>query len=154
MLGTARCAARLCRAARTSSIEEPLWIQAGGEDALRALLVDFYERVLSDAMIGFHFRDADPARLVEKELELALQLLGAPVRYTGEPLRAAHARHPIFGGQFMRRLQILKDCMADHDLPEAVRSAWVAHTLELRPLITDNATTECRPREDEGQLGS
>lgn len=128
-----------------SNRDQPLYLQAGGEAALRALIVDFYERVLADAMIGFHFRNADPERLVQKELELALQLLGAPVRYSGKPLREAHAPHPIFGGQFMRRLQILKDCMEDHGLPQAVREAWEQHTLELRPLITDNATTECRP---------
>lgn len=125
--------------------DTPLYVQAGGEEKLRALLVDFYERVFADAMIGFFFKGKDPERLVQKELELALQMLGSERSYTGRPLREAHASHRIMGGQFGRRLQILKETMADHGLPPAVQAAWVAHTEALRSEITPNLAGECRP---------
>jgi len=127
------------------STDVPLHVQAGGEPALRAVLEDFYDRVFADVMIGFLFRGKDRERLVQKELELALELLGAPVEYTGLPLREVHARHRIFGGQFSRRLQLLKETLADHGVPEPVREAWIRHTLELRPLVTSDAPDECRP---------
>lgn len=131
----------------------PLVERAGGPAALRALLEDFYRRVLADRMIGFFFRDADPERLVEKELELALACLGAEVPYTGRPLREAHAAHPIQGGQFMRRLQLLQETLADHGLPEEVREVWIRHTLLLRPEITADDPDQCDPRGKPGHPG-
>jgi hemoglobin len=125
--------------------EADLLALAGGVPALRAVIEDFYARVFADAMIGFFFRSADRARLVEKELELALALLGADVPYTGRPLREVHARHPIQGGHFDRRLQILRETLADHRLPRAVCEAWVRHTERLRPEITADRPGECRP---------
>ena len=118
---------------------------AGGPERLRAVLVDFYDRVFDDAMIGFFFKGKDKQRLVQKELELALQFLGADVEYTGRPIREAHAAHRIMGGQYGRRLQILKESMAAHDLPQEVQAAWVEHTEALRSQVTRNAAGECRP---------
>ncbi len=129
--------------------DDALYRQAGGEPVLRAVIAEFYERVFADAMIGFHFQGTDKQRLIDKELELALGILGASVPYTGQPLRAAHAKHRIFGGQFMRRLQILREVMAEHGLPEEVQTTWVEHTMRLMPQITADAPTECRMPEDE-----
>ncbi len=132
-----------------SSGDRALYERAGGAEKLRAVLVDFYDRVFDDVMIGFFFRGADKQRLVEKELEFALRLLGADVEYTGKPLPAAHAKHHIMGGQFNRRLQILRETLADHDVPEDVRAAWIRHTEELRGQVTRDATGECRPPQGE-----
>ena len=121
----------------------PLYEQAGGPDAIRAVLRDFYDAVFDDLMIGFLFKDADKARLVERELELTLHALGADVAYTGRPLRVAHAGRRIFGGHFMRRRKLLADALARHGLPDAVRDAWLAHTDALRAEITPDAPDEC-----------
>lgn len=134
------------------SAPSDLHVRAGGAATLRVVLEDFYDRVFADAMIGFFFKGKDKARLVEKELELALAFLGADVDYTGRPLREAHAPHRIMGGQFGRRLQLLKETMRDHGLPDDVQAAWVEHTERLRPLVTPNAAGECRPEPD-GSLG-
>ena len=81
-----------------------------GADALRAVVTDFYDRVFRDAMIGFMFQGKDKQHLIDREYELVAALLGAPgVTYTGRPMRVAHAQHTIFGGQFERRLQILRE---------------------------------------------
>ena len=125
--------------------EQALHLLAGGEAKLRPLLVDFYKRVFDDVMIGFFFKGKDRARLVEKELEFALQLLGAGTEYTGRPIAEAHSEHHIFGGQFARRTQILRETMADHDLPVPVREAWLRHTEQLRGRVTANKSGECKP---------
>jgi hemoglobin len=119
---------------------------AGGETGLRALLVDFYDRVTSDVMIGFFFKGKDKERLVQKELELALGLFGADVEYTGKPIRDAHAAHLIMGGQFNRRTQILRETMADHGLPEEVQRRWLEHTESLRAQVTTDRGGECKPQ--------
>ncbi len=109
---------------------------AGGVGALREVIETFYAAVFADPMIGFYFRGQDHARLIERELELIAEHLGAPgVRYAGRPLDRAHARHRIFRGHFDRRTVILREAMEAHGLPEPVRAAWLAHTEALRPQI-------------------
>jgi hemoglobin len=120
---------------------------AGGESGLRALLEDFYDRVFKDVMIGFFFKGKDKQRLIQKELEFALNLLGADITYTGKPIPVAHAAHPIMGGQFNRRTQILRETMRDHDLPEEVQACWLEHTESLRSQVTPDASGECKPQQ-------
>jgi hemoglobin len=123
----------------TSSLYEQI-----GADALREVIRDFYARVFADVMIGYLFIGKDRQRLIDKEFEFTANFLGADVRYTGKPMRAAHARTPIMGGHFDRRLQILKETLADHDVPAAVRETWIRHTLALRAQVTTDPVSECR----------
>lgn len=115
-----------------------------GADALRAVITDFYSRVFDDVMIGFLFIGKDRKRLIEKEVEFTSNFLGAEIQYTGRPMRAAHARVPIMGGHFDRRLQILKETLADHDVAAEVREVWIGHTVALRSLVTEDEASECR----------
>jgi hemoglobin len=117
----------------------------GAEPALRRIIDRFVDRMFEDVMIGYLFRAADRTRVKEKEFEFAAQHLGAPVTYTGRPLTEAHRAHRITGGQFMRRLQILKETLAQFQVPEGICQHWVAHTLALQAQITDNALDQCDP---------
>jgi len=114
-----------------------------GEALLTRVIDDFVERMVGDVMIGFFFRNVDHARLKRREYELAARHLGADVPYSGRPLDVAHAPHPIQGGQFMRRLQLLKKSMDSHGLPERARAILVAETERLRPLVTRDAGSDC-----------
>ena len=115
-----------------------------GPAALRAVLTDFYGRVFGDVMIGFMFRGKDRQHLIDREYELTAALLGAPsVTYAGRPMRAAHAQHAIFGGQFERRLQILRETLRDHAVDPEVQQAWIDHQLALRGQITRDRGSEC-----------
>jgi hemoglobin len=117
----------------------------GGEPALRAIVADFVGRMTRDPMIGFFFARVDVARLEEKEYEHAAELLGAPgVTYTGRPLRAAHGPHRIFGGQFARRKELLRQVLVAHGVPEEVRERWLAHVESLRGEVTRDPGSECR----------
>lgn len=118
-----------------------------GAERLRAVVDDFVDRVIGDVMIGFFFRDVDRVRLKELEFQHAAEFLGAPeVRYAGRPLATAHRRHPIMGGQFSRRLQILRETLQDHAIPGDIADAWLEHNASLRAQITRDASGECDPR--------
>lgn len=115
-----------------------------GPAALRTVITDFYQRLFSDVMIGFLFAGKDRARLIQKEWELTARFLGADIPYTGRPMRMAHAASPIFGGHFERRLQILRETLAEHAVdPEVVR-VWIEHQLALRSQITVDRGSECK----------
>ena len=117
----------------------------GGEPVLRSLIDRFVDRLFDDLMIGYLFRAADRARVKGKEYEFAARHLGADIAYTGRALPEAHRAHRITGGQFMRRLQILKDTMTEFGVPAEIREHWVNHTLAQQAQITDNALDQCDP---------
>ena len=115
-----------------------------GAERLRAVITDFYDRIFRDVMIGFLFAGKDRARLIEKEYELTARLLGADVAYTGKPLREAHARSPILGGHFERRMEILRQTLAAHAIDPEVVAAWLDHQLAMRAQITTDQGSECK----------
>ena len=117
--------------------------EIGGEPALRLIIDDFVDRVFSDTMIGFLFARASKERVKRFEYEHAAQFLGAGVVYGGRDLAEAHKRHPIMGGHFGRRRQILKLTLERHGVPEHVRDAWLAHQDALREQVTTDQVTQC-----------
>jgi hemoglobin len=117
----------------------------GGELRLREIVNTFIERVIADRMIGFFFRKADKQRIKEMEYQLAASFLGAGTEYTGRPLAQAHAKHPIMGGHFARRRQILKETLESFNVAEDIKDAWLKHTDDLRPLITGQSGSGCDP---------
>ncbi len=124
---------------------QTLYDELGGEPRLRQIIDTFIDRVFEDRMIGFFFRNADKNRIKEMEFQLTAGFLGADIQYQGRPLQEAHAKHPIMGGQFARRLQILRETLEFYQIPESIRDAWIQHTESLRPLITRDAGSDCDP---------
>lgn len=122
-----------------------LFEQLGGDQRLRQIIDCFVDRIFADAMIGFFFSRASKERIKAKEYEFAAAHLGGGVEYTGRPLANAHAAHPIQGGQFQRRLQILREVLDEFEVPEPVRAHWIAHTESLRSLVTRDQPGRCDP---------
>ncbi len=121
-----------------------LFDDLGGEPALRRIVDRFVDRIFDDIMIGFFFRNAQRERIKQKEYEHAAEHLGAGTAYTGRPLDEAHRAHRIMGGQFARRLVILRETLDEAGAPEHVKQHWLAHTEALRPFITADAGGECK----------
>ena len=117
--------------------------EIGGEPALRRIIDQFVDRCFEDVMIGFLFRRAAPERIKRFEYEHAAEFLGAGVHYAGRPLDRAHARHAILGGQFARRLQILREVLEEQRVPAQVRDAWLAHQDALKDEVTSDPVTQC-----------
>lgn len=123
-----------------------------GGDALREILADFYDRVLADPMIGFLFSQSDRDRLIQKEWELSARMLGGDVRYTGRPMREAHAGSPILGGHFARRQKLLRDTLEDHGVAVDIVEAWLGHNEALRPQVTADQGSGCDHERSEERL--
>jgi hemoglobin len=122
-----------------------LFDKLGGETRLRAIIDTFIDRVFEDRMIGFFFRNAERSRIKNMEYQLAASFLGAPIEYQGRPLGKVHANHPIMGGHFARRRQILKETLELYEVSKDIQSVWLNHTDSLRPLITPEEGSACDP---------
>lgn len=118
--------------------------EIGGEPVLTAIIGEFVDRVFADTMIGFLFARANKERIKRFEYEHAAEFLGAPgVMYRGQELAAAHKRHPILGGHFGRRRQLLKLTLDKHGVPAHIRDAWLAQQDALREQVTSDLVTQC-----------
>lgn len=115
----------------------------GGETALFAIIDEFVDRMVRDPMIGFLFSRVSIPRLKQLEYEHTAVFLGAPLTYTGRDLGRAHGRHPILGGHFHRRQQLLRQTLDARKVPQPIAAAWLAHQDELRSLVMGEA-----PRDD------
>lgn len=115
----------------------------GGSTRLHLIVSDFVDRVVSDLMIGFFFKKIPLERLKQRELEFASIHLGGTATYSGRPLQTAHAPHRIMGGQFNRRLVILKQTLRDHNVPHDIIIDWLAHNESLRAAITVDGPFAC-----------
>jgi truncated hemoglobin YjbI len=102
----------------------------------------FVQRVFEDPMIGFLFQDKSRLRIQELEYQLAAEQLGADVTYQGRPLAAVHAPHPIMGGHFDRRRQILVNVLVERSVPLSVQETWLEHVDSLRSTILGQVEDE------------
>jgi hypothetical protein len=97
-------------------------------------------------MIGFHFARVNKDRLKRLEYEFAAQHLGADISYSGRPIAEAHQKHAIMGGQFRRRLTLLRETLLEFRVPPHIVDHWVAHTLHLEQQVTPDRAGACNPR--------
>jgi hemoglobin len=103
-------------------MDQSFFDQLGGEPKLRVIIDTFIDKVFDDRMIGFFFRNADKRRIKDLEYQLAAHFLGAQVEYQGRPLDRVHAIHPIMGGHFERRRQILKETLELYHVAEPIKA--------------------------------
>jgi hemoglobin len=62
----------------------------GGEEALTAVVGDFYRRVAADPELAGFFAGTDMNRLVDKQVRFFAAALGGPDPYTGPSMRDVH----------------------------------------------------------------
>lgn len=84
-----------------------LFEKYGGLRALRAVILDFYDRVLDSDLIGHHFENVDMARLVDHQTKFLAMLLDGPVEFAEERLARVHAHLRIGHDEFDEVVAIL-----------------------------------------------
>lgn len=113
------------------------------EALVREVTRELVQRMARDMMIGFFFAKTDLARLAELEHQHAARALGLEVAYEGRPLDVVHHPRRIFGGQFDRRMVILRECLERHDVPPELRERWLAHAAAQRDRIVEKGAADC-----------
>jgi len=134
-------------------MDQSLFDKLGGESRLRKIIDTFIDRVFEDRMIGFFFRNADRGRIKELEYQLTASFLGADIEYRGRPLGKVHANHPIMGGHFDRRRQILGETLDFYEVPPAIKAVILQHTDALRSEITPETGSDCDPNSVRDRVG-
>lgn len=113
------------------------------EPTIREVTRELVRRMAKDPMIGFFFAKTDLDRLAELERQHAARALGLDVPYEGRPLDAVHHPRRIFGGQFDRRMVILREVLERHGAAAELRDRWLAHAAAQRDRIVEKGAADC-----------
>lgn len=77
---------------QTGEHRPSLFERLGGEAAIEAAVVSFYERVMADPTLAPFFDGFDMDAQIKKQIAFMTMAFAGPNRYTGRDLRTAHAR--------------------------------------------------------------
>lgn len=69
-----------------------LFERIGGEAAIEAAVVTFYEKVMADPTLAHFFEHMDMDLQIKKQIAFMTMAFGGPSAYSGKDLRTAHAR--------------------------------------------------------------
>lgn len=110
-----------------------------GEPKIRAILLEFYERMSADVMIGFFFAGKDLKQIADKQAEFLLRAMGARPSYSGKPPALAHTElPPILSGHFDRRLRILEEVLAAHGVAAEDIRTWIGFENAFRDAVVSS----------------
>jgi hemoglobin len=98
--------------------EPTLYERVGGREGIRAVVDDFYDRLLADDDLGPFFEGADMAKLRRTQTDFLCQAAGGPETYDAEPVREAHLHVPFTPADIERAVELLHESLAAFDVPE------------------------------------
>ena len=104
---------------------ETLYDRLGGRDGIRAVVDDFYDRLLDDEDLGPFFADADTERLRRTQTDFLCEAAGGPETYDAEPVREAHLHVPFTPAHIELALELLEESLDQFDVPDDDASAVV-----------------------------
>lgn len=93
--------------------------KCGGFAVVSRIVLDLYDRMLDDELIGPFFEDVDLPRIVDHQTKFLAMLLGGPASYTDEQIGRLHSHLVIGHAQFDRMLEILRETLRDHSFSDA-----------------------------------
>jgi hemoglobin len=123
---------------------ETLYERLGEREGIRAVVDDFYDRLLADPAIGPFFEGADVEALRRTQTEFLCEAAGGPEHYEGPPIRAAHLHVPFTPEHIERALALLEESLTAHDVPEDDADAVI------EAVAAFEADLLASPEDDEG----
>jgi len=122
--------------------DETLYERLGGREAIRAVVDDFYARLLADDELGPFFADTDMESLKEHQTDYLCEAAGGPAEYTGPDIRAAHLHVPFTDALLDRSVEHLLASLDEFDVTgedrEAVVGAITTHADDLLATAEEN----------------
>jgi len=93
-----------------------LYDRLGGHEAIRAVVDDFYDRLLADPELGPFFDDADLERLRATQTDFLCEAAGGPETYDGPSVRDAHIDVPFEPTHIERAVELLYESLDAFDV--------------------------------------
>lgn len=115
--------------------DQTLYERLGGHDGIRAVVDDFYDRLVADEEIGPFFEGSDMELLRRTQTDFLCEAAGGPETYDAAPIREAHLHVPFTPEHIQRAVEVLEESLDAFDVPEedaeTVVGAVAAYETEL-----------------------
>jgi len=98
--------------------ERTLYERLGGHDGIRAVVDDFYDRLVDDEAIGPFFEGSDMELLRRTQTDFLCEAAGGPETYDAAPIREAHLHVPFTPEHIQRAVELLEESLDAFDVPE------------------------------------
>ncbi|MFB6090899.1 MAG: truncated hemoglobin [Halobellus sp.] len=98
--------------------QSSLYERLGEREGIRAVVDDFYDRLLDDDAIGPFFEDADLEKLRRTQTDFLCEAAGGPETYDAAPVREAHLHVPFTPEHVQRAVEHLDDSLDAFDVPD------------------------------------
>lgn len=119
-------------------MSESVYSQIGGEEAVKQVVDDFYDRVLADDDLAGFFEGMDMTELRAHQVQFISAVTGGPVDYVGADMRAAHDHLDISDSEFNVVGEYLQQALYDAGVGEENVSAIMSEVVALKPPIVAN----------------
>jgi hemoglobin len=111
-----------------------IYEQIGGQEALAAVVDDFYERVLADAELATFFTGTNLPRLKGMQVEFFAGALGGPDEYRGRSMKDVHRGRGIDQHHFDLVAKYLTDSLLAAGVPQETTETIIG---AVAPLSAD-----------------
>jgi hemoglobin len=115
--------------------ETTLYERLGEREGIRAVVDDFYDRLVADDLLGPFFEDANMELLRRTQTDFLCDAAGGPETYDATPVREAHLHLPFTSDHIQRAIDLLTESLDEFDVPEddadAVVEAIAAYETDL-----------------------
>jgi hemoglobin len=119
-----------------------IYDRIGGQEAIEAVVEDFYVRVLADGQLSGFFTGTNMSRLKGRQVEFFAAALGGPEPYTGAPMKQVHQGRGITMHHFSLVAGHLSDALAAAGVPAATVTEILSAIAPLAPDIASPETTK------------
>lgn len=97
--------------------KESLYNKIGGEQAIAAVISDFYHRMLSDERVNHHFIGINMESLRRHQITFFIGFaLGGPRRYNGNNLRTAHSGLNVTTEEYEVAIKLLNQSLRKYNV--------------------------------------
>ncbi|WP_067971968.1 group I truncated hemoglobin [Nocardiopsis trehalosi] len=116
-----------------------IYDRIGGNEAVTAVVEDFYVRVLADDELAGYFTGVNMSRLKGRQVEFFCAALGGPEEYTGGEMKQVHDGMGITRPQFDLVAGHLTAALLDAGVPEDTTGEIIARVAPLAGDIVSDA---------------
>jgi hemoglobin len=97
--------------------EQTLYERLGEQAGIRAVVDDFYDRLVEDEELGPFFENADMEMLRRTQTDFLCEAAGGPETYDAAPVREAHLHVPFTPEHIERAVELLEASLDEFDVP-------------------------------------
>ncbi|HEY9848733.1 MAG TPA: group 1 truncated hemoglobin [Leptolyngbyaceae cyanobacterium] len=111
-----------------------LYEKVGGQEAVKEIVDDFYQRVLADDTVNYFFAHTDMEKQRRHQTAFISYALGGP-QYSGRSMEKAHAGLNLQPEHFDAIAKHLGEALADRHLPQEDINTVLNHVATLKDAV-------------------